>query len=326
MPVKSTGFAIGNLRARENTLLKNSDLSQLLAAKSTDELENMLRDKGIGYQTVRCDVSQMLKDDTEKLWKYLTEIAPDMAAFEPFIYENDFHNYKAILKSVVRSRNFEDLLIVPASIEIPVLERAVKEKRFDLLPDFLRDAAEKSYEVITQTGDSQLCDGIIDAACMTAQLEKAKHSKNDIVIKVITAMVFFNNIKSALRASKAGKSAAFLDDTLTETGVISKKELKNAALTGEDKVLELLATATMYGGAEAAESYKNSPGDFEKFCDNRIIQIAKACKYITMGIEPLIGYMLARKTEIKDIRIIYSGIKTGQTPEKTKERLRELYG
>ena len=48
MPVKSVGFAIGNLRARENRLLKQSDMSQLLSAKNTDELANMLRDKGIG--------------------------------------------------------------------------------------------------------------------------------------------------------------------------------------------------------------------------------------------------------------------------------------
>ena len=38
MAVKSVGFAIGNLRARENRLLKIGDLNQLAAAKSTDEL------------------------------------------------------------------------------------------------------------------------------------------------------------------------------------------------------------------------------------------------------------------------------------------------
>ena len=42
MSVKSVGFAIGNLRARENRLLKAGDLNQLSAAKSTDELAKML--------------------------------------------------------------------------------------------------------------------------------------------------------------------------------------------------------------------------------------------------------------------------------------------
>ena len=99
-----------------------------------------------------------------------------------------------------------------------------------------------------------------------------------------------------------------------------------AALGGEEKVLELLGKAVTVGGAEAAEAYKKSPGDFEKYADNRLLSTAKRCKYITIGIEPLIGYMLARKAQITDLQIIYSGVKTGQNSDKTLERLRELYG
>ena len=48
MPEKSVGFAIGNLRARENRLLKKNDLSGFAAANNVTELARMLRDKGIG--------------------------------------------------------------------------------------------------------------------------------------------------------------------------------------------------------------------------------------------------------------------------------------
>ena len=99
-----------------------------------------------------------------------------------------------------------------------------------------------------------------------------------------------------------------------------------AVLGGEEKVLELLKKAVTLGGAEAAEAYKKSPGDFEKYADNRLISAAKKCKYVTIGAEPLIGYMLARKAQITDLQIIYSGVKTEQNSEKTLERLRELYG
>ena len=34
MPEKSVGFAIGNLRARENKLLRKNDMSQLVACKA----------------------------------------------------------------------------------------------------------------------------------------------------------------------------------------------------------------------------------------------------------------------------------------------------
>ncbi|MEE1238850.1 MAG: V-type ATPase subunit [Acutalibacteraceae bacterium] len=325
MSVKSVGFAIGNLRARENRLLKADDLNQLSAAKNTDELAKMLTDRGIGT-TATADVPKLLSEETAKLWEYVTENAPDMSAFEPFLYENDFHNYKAVLKGVVTGRKYAGFFILPATVETAALERAVKEKRFDLLPDFMRSAAEEAYSVFTKTGDSQLADCIVDAGLMTAQLSKAKKIGNRVILKLVTVTVFYNNIKAALRAVKANKSAAFLETALTETGVVSKKAMITAALGGEEKLLELLAGATELGGPEAAEAYRHSPAEFEKFTDDRVINTAKECKYITVGIEPVVGYMLARKAEITDLRIIYSGIKTGQPTEKTRERLRELYG
>lgn len=325
MSVKSVGFAIGNLRARENRLLSSGDLNQLSAAKNTEELAKMLTDRGIGA-TDTADVPKLLSEETAKLWEYVTENAPDMSAFEPFLYENDFHNYKAVLKGVVSGREYGGLLILPATVEIAVIERAVKDKRFDLLPEFMRSAAEEAYSVFTKTGDSQLADCIIDAGLMTAQIDKAKKIGNPVILKLITVTVFYNNMKAALRAAKANKSAAFLENLLTETGVVSKKAMIAAALGGEEKLLELMSKATELGGGEAAEVYRRSPAEFEKFADDCVIKTARQCKYITIGIEPIVGYTLARKAEITDLRIIYSGIKTGQPTEKTRERLRELYG
>lgn len=325
MPERSVGFAIGNLRARENRLLKKNDLSGFAAASNVTELARMLRDKGIG-KTDNADVPTLLHEDAEEMWKYLTDNAPDTVAFAPFLCENDFHNYKAVLKGIIRGREYEDLLILPASVELPALQKAVKEKRFDLLPDYMQKPAAEAYEVLVQSGDSQLADCIIDAGCMSAQTLLAEKSKNTVIKDLITVSVFYKNIKAALRAAKTGRSAQFTESTLTETGVVSKKAMVTAALGGEEKVLELLGKAVTVGGAEAAEAYKKSPGDFEKYADNRLLSTAKRCKYITIGIEPLIGYMLARKAQITDLQIIYSGVKTGQGSDKTLERLRELYG
>ncbi len=325
MPERSVGFAIGNLRARENRLLKKNDLSGFAAASNVTELARMLRDKGIG-KTDNADVPTLLHEDAEEMWKYLTDNAPDTVAFAPFLCENDFHNYKAVLKGIIRGREYEDLLILPASVELPALQKAVKEKRFDLLPDYMQKPAAEAYEVLVQSGDSQLADCIIDAGCMSAQTLLAEKSKNTVIKDLITVSVFYKNIKAALRAAKTGRSAQFTESTLTETGVVSKKAMVTAALGGEEKVLELLGKAVAVGGAEAAEAYKKSPGDFEKYADNRLLSTAKRCKYITIGIEPLIGYMLARKVQITDLQIIYSGVKTGQGSDKTLERLRELYG
>lgn len=326
MSVKSYGFAVGNLRARENSLLKPNDLAGLLSAHNIFELGNLMRDKGIGEGVNQSDPLLLIKQHTVALWRYLTDIAPDMNAFAPFIYENDFHNLKAILKSVLKDRDFENLLIVPSLIEVSLIEKAVKEKKFDILPPCMSECAKEAYEILTQTGDAQLADGVIDAALMRTQLEIVKESKVQIVEQLINIKVFYNNIKVALRGAKSRKTAEFFDKTLVGTGYIALKELKNAALAGEGKVLELLCRVTEASGEKAAKLYEDAPWKLEKFCDDLLMSKARFCKSVTMGIEPLIGYMYARLTEIQNLRIIYSGVKTGQETSKTEERLRELYG
>jgi len=228
MPVKSYGFAIGNLAARENLLLKKSDLAQLCVAKDTDILADMLRDKGFGSRTAREDVPNLLKYENERLWQFLIEISPDDSLFAPFTIENDFHNLKTVLKGIIRNVSYKENLILPAGISAETLEIAVSEKRFDLLPDGMKTTAERAYEIFTTSGDVQLSDAVLDSACMQMQLNivSQKSYKSSVARDIIEYTVFFNNIKTALRAAKAQKSGAFLDEALTDSKYISKKELK----------------------------------------------------------------------------------------------------
>lgn len=327
MAEKSYGFAIGNLRARENTLLKASDMAQLAAVKTVDALTVALADKGIGERSGTGDVSQALAKSHEQLWCYLNEIAPDAAIFAPFIADNDFHNLKVVLKGIIKAVDYSRILLHPDNIPVESLQNAVREKRFDLLPDYMGDAALRAYEILTSTGDSQLSDGVLDAACMRAKLSfvNAKEFKSEFTAELIRKMVFFDNIKSAIRAAKAGKNAAFLDETLVDTGYIPAARVRQAALGGVDELLDVLPLAGKIGEGAAA-AYRISPSEFERYCDNCVMAAARGAKRITMGVEPVVGYMMARLYEMKNIRIIYSGVKTGQPQEKTLGKLRELYG
>ncbi|MBR4073412.1 MAG: V-type ATPase subunit [Clostridia bacterium] len=326
MPVKSYGFAIGNLAARQNTLLKKSDLTQLLAAKDVDALSDALRDKGLGSRTVREEVPLILKNENARMWEFLREISPDDSLFLPFTVENDFHNLKAVLKGVIKNKEYSDSLILPSDISEKTLKTAIEEKKFDLLPEYMAECAKRAYEILTGSGDAQLSDAVLDAACMAEQMRivSDKGYKCPVAREIVEYTVFFNNVKTALRAAKAQKNGAFLDDALTETKYISKAELKSATLGGTEQLLDKISLGSS-AGQDAADSFKKSPGDFERFCDDYIMSIAKKAKLITLGSDPIVGYMMARRAEIKDIRIIYSGIKTGRPEAEIIGRLRELY-
>ena len=326
MSVKSYGFAIGSLRARENTLLKEKDFDSFILSESTEQLARQMSDKGIGKSANTLDIPLMLKTETENLWEYITDIAPDTHTFAPFFYENDFHNLKAVLKATALGIDFKGLLITPASVDTDTLVRAVEEKRFDILPEFIGNAAKPAYEILNTTKDAQLTDGVLDAACISAHLNAVKKQKSSVIADIIKTKVFYSSLKTALRAAKAEKTAEFLDITLTDNGIIPLKDLKKAALSGEKKVLELIEKVDKMQGERAAELYEESAWKMEKFADELVEKQAAICLKTTTGIEPIIGFMLLKVNDIKNLRIIYSGVKTGQNKEFIKERLRKVYG
>lgn len=327
MPKASFGFAVGNIRAREVTLLKGTDAEQMLSLGSTEAIVAFLRDKGFfSGNTDDGDVFDMLENETAALWDYLLSIVPEKTVFDAFLYPNDFHNIKVILKGTLKEKEYSSLLKQPGTVDLNILETAVTEKRFDLLEGKMRIATEAAHSAIFKDFDAQLCDSILDVACMELQLESAKETRIPLLEKIITAVVFYMNIKVALRCAKTGMPVTFMESALCDTGVINKKDLITAALTGEEGVLELLEKSDKLGSGDAAAAYRESPSRFERFCDDYVMGLAKGAKYITVGGEVAVGYLIARLREISAVRIIVSGKRTGQSEAEIRGRLGELYG
>lgn len=325
MAQKSLGFAVGNVRARENFLLTKQDLDRFITLTSQSALVDALIDGG--YSDIRSgDINDLLEAETAALWDYVFGIAPDMAVLEPFIMEYDYHNAKTVLKAVLSGADHSSLTMKPSTVPVELIEKAVKEKKYDILPPAMGEAVKKAGDIISGAGDSQLADGVLDAAMMTEQQAAARRSGVPTVGKYFKTKVFINNAKIALRAARAGKNAEFLDLSLGGADAPLIRELKNAALHGEEAVLEVIEKYDEYRGAELAEAYKLSASEFERCADNILLDIAREGRRITLGAEPIVGYLLAKLTEIQAVGIIAAGIRTGRPENEIRERLRELYG
>lgn len=326
MAEKSYAFAVGNIRARENRLLKQSDIEQILSFNSAYECAAFLKDKGYGENGTDGSVSSLLSSEEKKLWSYIKELAPDFSVFDAFIVANDFHNLKAAIKGTATGKSFDHLLISPSLTDRADIINAVTQKNFSLLPDFLQDAAEKSWEILIKTRDSQASDAVLDAACLEMRYEAAEDIKIPMLKEMVEASVFFDNIKVALRCAAAKKNRNFIENSLIDTNTLKKAELISAALQGTDAVLELLEKVSAFSGAQAAEAFKVSPSQFEKFADNYMMRVAIKGKYIPVGAEPLVAYLQAKLAELKTVRIAVNAVTASADKNTVREMLRELYG
>lgn len=130
--------------------------------------------------------------------------------------------------------------------------------------------------------------------------------------------------------SVAAKSASPLFSRYAEAFIIFQ-EIKLALLSQDQKVEELLASFhhTPWSGAlnRGVEEYKSSGSlaGLERELDNTLLELLHPAKYQAFGIEPLIGFLIAKEQEIKNLRLILTA-KQLQLPAKLiKERIRHAY-
>ncbi len=313
-------FSLGSVRAREGKLFKRQDIELLLSCSSVQELYGALSDKGFEG----ADVDEMLENRSFQLWRYIESVAPDFGRFDLFKYRNDLHNVKAAIKGVVSGRKFENLFQAPYTVNPETIIKAVKEKRFNLLPEFMQHGAERCYQLTAQEFNARLGDGVLDREVSVYILEKAKQN-GPTVYEYFSAYCWFANIKIALRSAKSGADTSYLSEVLIPVENADLKALSSACAAGEEGLLEYLKKQDLFGCSAATEQYEKSPAMFEKFVDDKLMSIALNCKLATEGMEPLFGYVIANEAENKIIHMIKTGIATGKSRSAMEERLRRIY-
>ena len=312
--------AVARIRVHETRLLGADKIEQLIAAENYRDALKRLGD--LGYDVQSGDASVILKTEQQKAWQLLCEIAPDKSELEFLTVRNSFLNLKAALKSVVSDLDADAYFCAPANVPDETITAAVTGRDFSLLPDYMQDVAEQAYALLTSTGDGQLSDVVIDKKAMETYLDFAARLKDEALTKLAQFTVAVADMKIAYRSAKTEKDAEFLDDALVACDVIDCRELKEAALEGEEAVIDCIAAL---GYPEAAELLRSSPARFEKWCDDFVLSAVKDAKYQAFGFLPLVGYYIAKENEIKTLRIVLAAKENDLPAELIRERVRMLY-
>nr|WP_294493780.1 V-type ATPase subunit [uncultured Mediterraneibacter sp.] len=315
-------YAVARIRALEVSLLSDAFVEQLLACKTADEVLRSVVEKGWGDMESEGDAEAVLKREEEKAWEVIREVAPDMSVFDVLFFPKLYHNLKAAVKEVCTDQKNPAMFYDDCPISGEEMYQIVESREFSRLPGSMARTAQEALESLLHTGDGQLCDIIIDRAALEAIAEAGKRSGEPIIEHYADTTVAIADIKIAVRAQKTGKSAEFMRSAMAECESLNLDQLIRAALFGTEEIAQYLEGTSYAGGAE---SLKESPSVFERWCDNRMIETLKTQKYETFSVGPLLGYLIARQNEIKTVRIILTGKQNGFADDVIRERIREMY-
>lgn len=302
-------FAAASVRAAENELLDSAFISQLVEINNYDEAVRILSGKGI-------DISET-SDYMDKVFDYLSEIAPDKSELNFLIVRNDFHNLKAVLKGLMTNTDGRRFGLTPCLISIDELYEVVNRRAFEELPPYIAETAVKAYELLTTANDVRMCDVYVDRCSFEAMFKMAdSHTKNSV-----NEIISLANIRIAARFVSSSADEAILDYAFYSVGDITSEELKSAVLRGKERFAEWV------GSGKFSDLLPNlfKPALLERDCADIINKGFEEASRISFGIEPLVAYYFKKETELFNIRLIIGGLRAGLPKNMIKERVRKVY-
>lgn len=315
-------FAVASIRVREKYLLTDADVSQMAGMKDEREVLQYLTERGWGSGDPQESADEVLRDETDKNQKMLTELKVSEDVIRVLAYPQIYHNLKAAVKEVGTAEDYSNVFFDIPDFSGEKFMNILQDKNYKALPEDMQQAAEKAMEIMLQTHDGQRSDIIIDRACLVAMLKAGRKTKDPMIIDYTESTVAVSDIRIAVRAQKTGKDRNFYDEALAPCASLSIEALRDASVHGRDA---LLAYLTGHGFAEAAEAIQESPSAFERWCDNRLIETIRPQKTNSVSAGPIVAYYLARENEIKTARIILTAVANGFSEDEIRERVREMY-
>ena len=319
----SFGFAVARIRAKENTLLSNQALENLMACRTYSDCVRFLLEKG--WEGTENDAAEeLIEKQQDETWALMRELCSEKEIhfFDIFRYRDDFHNMKAAIKEAYVQKENPNVYMDNGTIPIATIKKCAADGDFGALPYLMMKAGKEAYDVLFHTGDSQLCDVIIDKAALEAIYKAGKETGNDLLKGYVELRCGAANISIAVRSCKAKKDADFLKRAFVECDSISANRITEATRNSLEAIYDYLESTTY---KDAIGYIKESPAAFERWCDNRMINVIRPQKYKSFGIGPLAAYVLAKQNEIKSVRIILSGKINNLSDEAVRERLRDMY-
>ncbi|MBO4837918.1 MAG: V-type ATPase subunit [Lachnospiraceae bacterium] len=318
-------YEVARIRVMENSLLTKADLDQLLAAPDHEAALAYLADKGWGGGAGVTDAETMLKAEEDATWALMTELLGEGRELDILRLTRDYHNLKAAIKDIYASSGLapERLYLEGGTVPAEEIRQAVAEENFGRLPEAMQEAAVQAQQVLSRTGDGQLCDSIIDKAALDALTAAAEDAPDPVLAAYAATTVVNADIRIALRAAAAGKNAAEIAAQLAEAPDLNRSALAEAAVGGKSSVAEYLK-GTPYSAL--ADSLSRSMSAFECACDDLMIDRILPQKSEALSLGPLAAYVIARETEIKSVRLLLTGLQNGLPREQIRESLRQCYG
>lgn len=313
MAEKDYAYAVGRIRILETKLLPASFFERLLKTASVQETLRLLAETEYPAEALAVDYEEAFEEELEKLYRFLRGLTNDAPELVVFLHRWDVHNLKLLVVAGGHGQPSR-LGVIPFA----ELKRMVADGDYTGLPQELADA-------LRQLPSS--------SPARAAALDRAYYRYGRRVLAKGPALLRdywqarrdLLNLLLFLRLREKGVSVQEFAGFLVEPGLIDHRQWLDYYTEDQPQVTKVLEFTPYRNLGLEEEELRTALPEVERAIDNLLLEMIATAKRIPLGIEPLIGFLLAKEREILNLRLVITG-KLNKLPEETiRRRLRNVY-
>lgn len=325
MRTKSKVYVNSVIHAIEPKLITEDRLIRLLDTKSLSDAMRVLAESGYGEGASAdgADYQKVLLAEDRALARLVRDFATDDLA-EILLLYREYHNAKVLVKAKYARKEadasllYEDTVISPQS-----LKERLDEDDYEYMRPWLRTALEACDEVMALSRDPMRCDVIMDRAYYAELFHLLKGYNNAFLTDYYRTEVDLINLGTVARCKRLGLKTDFLRAQAIRGGVLGEKELYALMESPAEGFLEILRFTPYRDYAEVlASSVTEGPVAFEREKDNVLLKRLLSQKNDLFSEMPLICYVMVKRREITNVRLILVAKASGTDLDEVRVRLR----
>jgi V/A-type H+-transporting ATPase subunit C len=327
-------FTQGVVRTRvlEKRLLSRAQIDRMIDADSIEEVFRILGETEYAGEASKVqnfyNYEKVLSNELSRVYHLMREISVDPKIIDLLTLKYDYHNLKVMIKEKELNEDFSYLYLTIGTDDFKEVKKLFLDGSLNEMKKEYQEAIETVQKDFAQSKDPGRIDMILDRYYFKHLHQLAADTKIPLFTDYVKDMIDFINVKTAIRLKRQGRNRNLMEEVILPGGNIGKDSLllilNDSIEDMMQKLKDYRISTSLLKGLESYEK-TNRLTDFEKYMDDYLMNLNKSSKYITFGPEPIFSYVVAKETEIKNLRIIMVSKTNGISPEAIRERVRDLY-
>ncbi len=333
MAGQSLIYSNARVKAMENSLLTSEKITRMAYSDNLLDAVKILYESNYGGGTTVDNpyaYGEILRMEEKRVVDFVREAMPDKSGLQTLLVVNDYHNAKCYLKSKFAKDLDLSLMLLPAgNISLEVLEESIQKEDLAKLPQDMAAAVKEIEEAAREEKVSpRFIDITLDKAMYKDILSALKKANVKSLTKYWTANIDFINVSTMLRCKRIDADITFLKENLIVGGEINDYILEGLYKESYDIIAEKLKYTTIGEiiavGVNEVKSGK-ALVEYEVLWDNYLLNIFKEDRADVFSVAPIAGFYIAKKIELKMVRMILTCLKNRADLQNIKARLRGFY-